>query len=161
MNPSDQGSLPASTPPSSTPPAPVAVQATIRRGGGLSPRVFWVILLVLAIAFAVRACAHHENANERLVRQITVAVQSNDMTPVAKEFNAITREKLTRASVGRLSDQLAPLGKIKSVEETTPKDASPRHHTFTVHFEKADWRSHLVLDEDGKVAAFDLRPMPS
>ncbi|MBV8355595.1 MAG: hypothetical protein JO101_09760 [Candidatus Eremiobacteraeota bacterium] len=116
------------------------------------------ILVVLSIVIVARSFAHRENPSERLVREVTVAVQNNDMTPVAKDFNALTREKLTRASVGRLSDQLAPLGKVKSVVETTPKDAEPRHHTFVVHFEKADWTARMVLDEDGKIAGFDLRP---
>ena len=139
---------------SAQPPKPVTpiVQRTVPQP------LIWLIAGVLLVVIVFSFCSHRENANEKLVGRVTEAVQRNDMTPVAKDFNAIQREQLTRGSVGRLSDQIAPLGKVKSVKETTPKDAAPRHHTFVVHFEKADWNAFMALDEDGKITSFYLRP---
>lgn len=79
--------------------------------------------------------------------------------PVEPDFNAIVRPKLeNRAAVGRLSDQLNALGKLKGVHETTAKDVQGGRHRFNVEFEKATWVEDLVLDSDGKVAAFHIRP---
>ena len=144
---------------SAQPPVPVPAGARpplVRRT--LPTPLVWLIVAVLLVVIAFSFCTHRENPNEKLVRQVTEAVQRNDMSPVAKDFNAIQREQLTRGSVGRLSDQVAPLGKVKGVNETTPKDAAPRHHTFVVHFEKADWNAYMALDEDGKITSFYLRP---
>ena len=125
---------------------------------GLSPRLTWMVAIVLAVVIIFSFFSHRMNGHEKLVGSIVESIQRNDMTPVAKDFNAIQREQLTRASVGRLSDQLAPLGKLKNIRETTPKEASPRHYTFDVQFEKATWIARMALDEDGKITAFYLRP---
>jgi hypothetical protein len=142
----------------SQPPTPAP--ATIRRPGRAFPlplALLVVLVLVLVIIFSF--AAHRENANEKLVGRIVESVQRNDMSPIAKEFNAVTREQLTRGSVGRLSDQIAPFGKVKRVEETTPKDSPPRRHTFIVHFEKGDWNAIMILDSEGKVTGFHLTPV--
>jgi hypothetical protein len=99
------------------------------------------------------ACAS-ENANEKLADRVTAAIVNNDVQPVEKDFNALTRPKLTRGSVGRLSDQLNALGKFDRTHETTPTDMTGGRHTFDAVFEKATWHEDLMLDEDGKIAAF-------
>lgn len=109
--------------------------------------------LVFASVLMLAACGG-ENANEKLADRVTAAVVSNDMRPVEKDFNALTRPKLTRGAVGRLSDQLNALGKFDRTHETTPKDVTGGHHTFDAVFEKATWHEDLTLDEDGKIAAF-------
>jgi hypothetical protein len=117
------------------------------------------VVLVLVIAFSL--LGHRESANERLTGRVLESVQRNDMAPVGKDFNALTRERFTRASVGKNSDLLAPLGKIKSIRETTPKDAPARRHTFVAHFEHGDVNVIMVLDEDGKVSGFRFTPPSS
>lgn len=119
-----------------------------------------LIALFLVVVIVFSLCSHRENANEKLVHRVIEAVQRNDMTPVAKDFNALTRAKFTRASVGRFSDQIAPLGSVKRVQETTPKDAPPERHTFVVHFEKGDRNAIIVLDQDGKISGFRM-PEPN
>ena len=109
-------------------------------------------LLVLAV-LALAACAG-ENANEKLADRVTQAVVSNDMRPVEKDFNALTRPKLTRGAVGRLSDELNALGKFQRTHETTPKDQTSGRHTFEAVFDKATWHEDMTLDEEGKIAAF-------
>jgi hypothetical protein len=94
------------------------------------------------------------NANEKLADRVTEAIVNNDIRPVEKDFNALTRPKLTRAAVGRLSDQLNALGKFHRTHETTPKGAPAGRHTFDAIFDKATWHEDMVLDEDGKIAAF-------
>jgi len=92
-----------------------------------------------------------------LANRVTTAVIVNDMRPVEKEFNAIVRPKLeNRQLVGRLSDQLNALGRFKGVRETTPRDASDGKHTFEADFEKAKWVEDIVIDADGKIAAFHI-----
>lgn len=138
---------------------PVPAPATIRRAQrAFSLPMVLLVVLVLVVVIVFSLAAHRQNANEKLVGRIVESVQRNDMSPVAKDFNAVTREQLTRGSVGRLSDQIAPLGKVKRVDETTPKDSPAKRHTFVVHFEKGDWNAVMILDSDGKVTGFHLTP---
>jgi hypothetical protein len=109
--------------------------------------------LFFACALLLAACAG-ENDNEKLADRVTQAIVNNDIRPVEKDFNALTRPKLTRGAVGRLSDQLNTLGKFDRTHETTPKDVSNGRHTFDAVFEKATWHEEMTLDEDGKIAAF-------
>jgi len=97
-----------------------------------------------------------ENPNEKLADSITRAVQANDMTPVERSFNALVRPKLTHAAIGRLADELAPLGKLKRTRETTPSGAPAGRHSFTAAFEKGTASEDLELDEDGKVAGWHV-----
>lgn len=107
------------------------------------------VVLLLALA----ACGG-ENANEKLADSVTQAIVNNDMRPVEQDFNALTRPRLTRGAVGRLSDQLNALGKFERTHETTPPNQKDGRHTFDAIFEKATWREDMALDEDGKIAAF-------
>jgi hypothetical protein len=132
---------------------PVPAPATIKQPASRGSTLIWIFAAVLLVIIVLSFTAHRPNSNEKLVAQVTEAVQRNDMAPVAKDFNAVTRDQLTRASVGRLSDQIAPLGKVKRVDETTPKDGPAKRHTFVVHFDKADWNAVMVLDSEGKIIA--------
>jgi hypothetical protein len=109
--------------------------------------------LLVCCVLALAACGG-ENENEKLAGRVTQAIVDNDVKPVEKDFNALTRPKLTRGAVGRLSDQLNALGKFEHIHETTPKDASKGRHTFDAVFDKATWHEDMNLDEDGKIAAF-------
>jgi hypothetical protein len=115
--------------------------------------------LVAAIAvLSVLTGCFGPNHSERLADRVTSAIVANDMRPVLKEFNAIVRPKLeNRQLVGRLSDQLNTLGRFKGVRETTPREASDGKHTFEADFQKAKWVEDMVIDADGKIAAFHIR----
>ncbi|MBV8425581.1 MAG: hypothetical protein JO349_10320 [Candidatus Eremiobacteraeota bacterium] len=144
----------------STPPQ-LPAPATIRRPGGGLPipkNLAWLLIFALILVIAISLGTHHESRQERLVTRIVTAVQNNDMAPVASDFDAQARESMTREKVGHLSDLLAPMGKIKNVEETTGKNAGALH-TYVVHFEKGDWSVEMPLDIDGKAKGFYMRRM--
>jgi hypothetical protein len=103
---------------------------------------------------------HHENRYEKLAHGLTIALQNNDLAGVEKYQNAETATTINRGVVGRIADRLAPLGKLKSVKETTPKDASDRTHEFDVVFEKGTVHEAMKLDPDDKMVHFryDLVP---
>ena len=117
-------------------------------------RAAWFIIAVVLVAIVIAVTTHHESKQERLVTRIIIAVQHNDMTPVASEFDAQARESMTHAKVGRLADLLAPMGALKSVDETTPKDAAPREHEYLAHFDKGNWHVKMPVDIDGKAESF-------
>lgn len=129
--------------------------ATIRKPAGLPipRRVAWLLIAALIVVIAISLGTKHESKQERLVTRIVAAVQNNDMAPVENDFDAQARASMTHEKVGHLADLLAPMGKIKSVEETTPKDAGSRR-TYVVHFEKGDWGVRMPLDIDGKAEGF-------
>lgn len=142
---------------SSSGPTPTPLTGTIRRGGGglpISKPVAWFIIAVLLVALVINLTTRHESKQERLVTRVISAVQHNDMTPVAGDFDAQARESMTHEKVGHLADLLSNMGTLKSVEETTPKDAAPRDHEYIAHFEKGDWRVKMPVDIDGKAEGF-------
>lgn len=116
------------------------------------------LVSIAAVALAVAGCAG-ENHAEKLADQVTRAIVANDMRPVAPEFNAIVRPKLMeRERVGRLSDQLAPLGNFKRTKENTPAGAPAGTHQFVAEFERGTRIEDMTLDSDGKIAAFHIHP---
>ncbi len=64
---------------------------------------------------------------------MTVALQKNDLAAVQKFQNAETATQVTHAIVGRDADVFAPLGKLKTVRETSV-DAKTRVHQFDANF---------------------------
>ncbi len=140
-----------------TPPLPVT--GTVRRRGGIPiPKpLAWLIIAVLLVSLVITVTTHHESKQERLVSRIIASIQHNDMAPVASEFDAQARESMTHEKVGHLADLLAPMGALRTVDETTPKDAAPRNHEYIAHFEKGDWQVKMPVDIDGKAEGFYMR----
>jgi hypothetical protein len=112
------------------------------------------IVAVLAIIALIKLFGPHENRYEKLARELTVALQSNDIDAVKKYQNAETATTITRGIVGRAADELAPLGKIKSVKELAPSGAADQTHEFTVVFDKGSVRERMKVDPDFKVVHF-------
>jgi hypothetical protein len=145
-------------PPQNPPPTPLP--GTIRRGDGLPMRrpVAWLIILVLVFVIVFSLTRHRETKQEQLVTRIILSVQHNDMSPVRNDFDTPARDSMTHEKVGHLADLLSPMGKLKSVDETTPKDAGSRH-TYIAHFERGDWEVIMPLDSNGKAEGFYMRRM--
>jgi hypothetical protein len=115
------------------------------------------ISVALCALLALASCGG-ENAAERLAGSITAAIVANDMRPVEKHFNALVRPKLEdRGRVGRLSDELNALGKLKRVKETTASGESSGRHTFIAEFTKGSEIEEMTLDGEGKISAFHVR----
>ncbi len=117
-------------------------------------QLLWLALAVVVIALLVRACAGHENKYEHLARELTQAVQTNDMAAVQKLENVGTAADMSRARLGAASDTLAPLGKIKRVKENTPSGDPPRVHEFDVTFDKGVVHEKIEFDPQDKVFHF-------
>jgi hypothetical protein len=117
-------------------------------------------LVALVLLLGIYRLLHHENHYEHLASDVTRAVANNDMRPVEKEFNALRRPELeNRAKVGALSNFLNEEGAFKSVKEDTPANSADGYHHFTAHFDKGDLSEDLTVDEDGKIAKFDVHPL--
>ncbi len=123
------------------------------------PRLLVVIVILVVLALLVgRLFKHHDNKYEQLARNVTVALQNDDVDAVKKYQNAETATTITRGVVGRLSDRLAPLGKLKTVKETTPSDAPDQIHDFDVAFEKGTIHETMKVDPDNKIVHFRIPP---
>ena len=152
------GQAPAGQPPPAPPPIdPPAVTRTVSptpASPANRPLTWLVVLAVVVVGWFV--FRPHENKSEQEATRITQAIVSNDMRPVERDFNALARTQLeNRGKVGRLSDDLNSLGKLKTVKEDTPKDNSrPLYHHFTATFEKGTRVEDMTYDADGKVASF-------
>jgi hypothetical protein len=97
---------------------------------------------------------HHANTYEKLAYNVTVALQNNNLDEVKKYQNAETATLINRGVVGRAADALAPLGKLKSVRETTPSDAPDRVHEFDVAFDKGAIHEKMKVDPENKIVHF-------
>jgi predicted transcriptional regulator of viral defense system len=114
-----------------------------------------------ALALTLAACAG-ENHYEQLADQVTKAVVANDMRPVEKDFNALARPQLeNRAKVGALSDQLNALGTFKRAKEESVAGEPAGVHAFDAEFDKGTWQILMRIDADGKIAAYQIHPLPS
>ncbi|MFN2461078.1 MAG: hypothetical protein ABR591_10385 [Candidatus Velthaea sp.] len=121
--------------------------------------VLIVILIALVAIFLLRGCFFHENQYEKLARDVTVALQRNDVEAVKKYQNAETATHVNRGIVGRAADRLGPLGNLKSVKETTPSGAPDRQHEFDVAFDRGRLHESMKVDPEGKIVSFRYEPV--
>lgn len=131
----------------------------VRPTGG--PRRFLIpILIAVVVAFGANRLIGHENRYEKLATEVTKAIAANDMRPVEKDFNAITRAKLSdHGQVGRLSDFVNADGALTKIKEDTPSGSKDGYHHFVATFKSGSRAEDLTLDSDGKIADFHVRPL--
>ena len=140
------------TPTSAATPGPRGVttpNARARQNQIIALGIFVVVLVLL-----VRACSPHENRYERIARDFTAAVQSNDYAGVSKLENVETASEMGRGRLGHAADDLGPLGRIKTVHENTPKDDGDRVHEFDVTFDHGTVHEKFKFDPQDKVFRF-------
>jgi hypothetical protein len=114
-----------------------------------------ITAVVVVLGFTLlRGCFFHENKYEHIARDLTAALQSNDLPAVEKLQNAETATHINHGVVGRWADRFTPLGKIVSVKEVTPKDAPARSHAFEVTFDKGVVHEDIGVDPEDKVVHF-------
>jgi len=126
-------------------------------GAGLPPNqrrlIVYVVVAIIAIVL-VRGLFFHENKYEKIADGVTKALQSNDLAGAQKYFNAESATKMDRGEVGRVADDLVPLGSLKKIKEITPADAPARGHEFTVTFAKGTVDEKIRFDPDDKIVFF-------
>jgi hypothetical protein len=135
--------------------------ATIAKPPGANPVRLILIVVVLAIVVTLvkSVFAHHENQYERTARELTSALQANDIDAVAKLQNSETRTHVTRAAVGRAADLFKPLEKLDKVRETgTP---AGEQHEFDATFAKGVVHETIRFDPDGKIVRFKYDAVPA
>jgi hypothetical protein len=113
------------------------------------------VVLVIVVVLLFRVFSHHETAYERTAREMTVALQNNDLTTVERFQNAETRSHVTRAVVGHAADVFTPLGKLDKLRQTS---GDGQTHEFDATFDKAVVHETFVFDPDGKVVHFKYDP---
>lgn len=125
------------------------------RPSSANPTRILLIAVVLLIAFGlVRSIfSHHETTYEKIASEMTVALQKNDLAGVQKFQNAETKTLVTHTVVGRDADAFAPLGKLKSVRETSVDEAR-RIHQFDATFDKGVVHETIRFDPENKVVGF-------
>ncbi len=116
-----------------------------------------LLAFVLVLGAALGGCSR-QNKDEKEADKITRAIIANDMRPVENDFAAAPRQKMTRVSVARLSDELNALGTYKGVKEDTPSGSLAGMHTFTVTFDKETWHENMMVDSGGKISAWKITP---
>lgn len=115
------------------------------------------IVALLVVAAVLRGCFFHENDFEKIAREVTVALQRDDLATVLKYQNAETATQVNRERVGRASDALAPLGALKKVKETSA-NPDTRVYDFTLTFDKGAVHETIKFDPDKKIVGFHYDP---
>jgi hypothetical protein len=115
------------------------------------------VVLLIVIGLARGIFGHHESAYEKIAREMTVALQNNDLAGVQKFQNAETKTLVTHTVVGRDADAFAPLGKLKDVRETSA-DNTRRIHQFDATFERGVVHETIRFDPENKVVGFKYEP---
>jgi hypothetical protein len=119
------------------------------------PRMRLLLLLaaVVLVALALRACFFHENGYERAAREVTAALQHNDLATVQRYQNAETATEVNRERVGRAADTLAPLGNITGVKQTAV-DGATRVYDFDLSFQHGKVHETIKFDPNQKIVRF-------
>jgi hypothetical protein len=143
----DPSNVPAPTGPT---PQPRGLPDAMR--SRLAPAALIVIVLVLWAILMPRA-----NRNEQLATRVTAAIVNNDMRPVEGAFVPARKAKLEdRMLVGRLSQDLNELGKLKRIKEDTPQNSAAGYHHFQAEFSKGAWEEDMTTGSDGKIVTFHV-----
>lgn len=142
-------------------PGPTRTGTTAPVMDGRRNQMIILAVFVVVLVLLVRACSNRENTYERIAHELTQAVQNNDYNAVAKLENAETAADMGRARLGKASDDLAPLGKIKRVHEVPTTSKTPRVHEFDVTFDKGTAHEKIQFDPNNKVFHFNEFPKPT
>jgi hypothetical protein len=113
------------------------------------------IVLIIVVLLVRSVVAHHETGYERVARELTLALQGNDIDTVDKLQNSETRVHVTRAAVGHAADVFKPLGDLKSVRETSTEGET---HEFDAVFDKGTVHETIQFDPDTKIVHFRFDP---
>jgi len=129
--------------------APPSSPASIRQR-----RILIAVLAVIVLLLAYRVVfTHRDNAFEKIAGNVTLALQNDDVAGVQSYQNAETATYVTRARVGRGSDVLLPLGKLKDVKQTSA-DTDTRRYTFELTFDHGTLTERIKFDPDNKIVSF-------
>jgi hypothetical protein len=136
------------------PPAPQPRAVTTPTPRSRQNQLIILAVFVIVLVLLVKACAGGENRYEKIAHQLTEAVQNNDLAAVQKLENSEIAAEMSKARLGKASDALGPLGKIKRVKEVAAPGAAPRVHEFDVTFDRATVREQIQFDPADKVFSF-------
>jgi hypothetical protein len=108
--------------------------------------------LVTAAALLIVGCSAGSEAT-RKAETITRAVYGGDYETTVADFDAATKQSVTRSQVGALSDRMHALGDFQSLTERTAPLPTGKYE-FDAAFTKGTMLVEMRLDPDGKVAAY-------
>ena len=127
-------------------------------GGGLSRRGWLIVaFVVIVLAVLLKSCFFRESDFERIAKDMTIALQRDDLPAVLKYQNAETATSVNRERVGRAADALAPLGDFKSIKEAKV-DPATRIHEFDLTFAHGSLHETIKFDPEKRIVRFHYDP---
>jgi predicted Holliday junction resolvase-like endonuclease len=113
------------------------------------------VVLVIVILLVRAVVMHHETSYEKVARELTDALQQNDIAAVDKLQNSETRAHVTRAAVGHAAEVFKPLDRLDRVRETAVDGET---HEFDAFFDKGTVHETIQFDPDNRVVHFKFDP---
>ncbi len=92
-----------------------------------------------------------------LADRITRAVYADDIDATTADFDAATKQTITRLQVGALSDRMHALGSYTSLTQRSAQPDSGKY-AYDAHFTHGTLLIELRIDPTGKVGAYRVSP---
>ncbi|MGA7747226.1 MAG: hypothetical protein WCA52_09500 [Candidatus Aquilonibacter sp.] len=112
-------------------------------------------LAVLCMLGALSACGGGDP--QSAANGVTRAVYDDNLASVAPYFDDATRAKVSRASVGVLSDKMHALGSYTGLT-LLGADNAKHEYTYRASFSKGALNLVVRVDGDGRLAAYRVFP---
>jgi hypothetical protein len=112
-------------------------------------------LAALCMLGALTACGG--GGPQSAANGVTRAVYDDNLASVAPYFDEATRAKVSRASVGVLSDKMHALGSYNGLT-FLGSDVTKHEYTYRASFSKGTMNVVVRLDGDGRLAAYRVFP---
>ncbi|MHB8463157.1 MAG: hypothetical protein ACYDA1_10970 [Vulcanimicrobiaceae bacterium] len=110
----------------------------------------------LALVLSVAACSGGTTATaDRAADALTKTVYANDFKGTTSQLDASTKNQVTRASVGALSDLMHRLGAYKGVS-VMAQDPAKNEYTYNATFDHGTLIVAIRMDANGGVAAYHV-----
>jgi hypothetical protein len=106
-----------------------------------------------AAAFALTACGGP--SPDAMAQETTRAVYANDIAGTTKYFDGDLKAKVTRESLGSLSDRMHALGSIKSFK-TLHADPAKGEYEFTADMDRGAFLVFVKIDQQHRISGFRL-----
>lgn len=126
----------------------VLIQLPHRRNGALGGALFSCLLA---------ACSPSASAPQAVADRITRAIYANDLDTTLAAFDDATKNAISRAELGALSDRMHAFGTLKSIV-ARDGNADTGRYEFDASFTGGMMLVQMRLDPSGKVGAYRVVP---
>ncbi len=116
----------------------------------------------MGLILALAACGGGDpsGGSQGFADSATKAVYNDDVNALTQHFDDALKAQVTRATVGKLSDQMHKLGDYRGLSYVS-SDPKKNEYTYRAAFTNGSMNVVVRLDPDGKLAAYRVFAPPA